>query len=155
MAGTRIKELRKSLNLTQKDFSAKLNTSAGYISEVENGISKPGYDFLVSVFRNFNANINWLISGEGNPFNDIASAPAGAALYEEVTALKGENERLQSEIRDLNTTIKVLIGRIQDVPIREQQINKAKYPQIEKVPLESAIVGSGESARAKFMVGNS
>lgn len=65
MMGERIKGLRKSKSLTLKALAALLSTSPGFISEVENGLKMPGSEFLLSLKRNFDVDLNWLLTGEG------------------------------------------------------------------------------------------
>lgn len=66
MVGERVKNVRKSKNLTQQAFAKVLATSSGFISEVENGIKMPGFDLLLSLKREFaDVDMNWLLTGEG------------------------------------------------------------------------------------------
>lgn len=61
--GDRVKSVRKSKNLTQQVFAKRLDTSSGFISEVENGVKMPGYDLLLSLKREFpDTDMNWLVS---------------------------------------------------------------------------------------------
>lgn len=77
MFGTRLKEIRKEKNLTQKQLAAILATSSGYISEIESGKKMPGGEFFLMLKRKLNININWLLTGEGDPYNDEnQSAPS-------------------------------------------------------------------------------
>ncbi len=66
--GDRIKEIRNTKNLTQSEFARVLETSAGHISEIEAKKTTPGGEFLTSLLRKFNVNINWLLTGEGDIF---------------------------------------------------------------------------------------
>ncbi|MBF0534862.1 MAG: helix-turn-helix transcriptional regulator [Nitrospirae bacterium] len=68
--GSRIKKIRTGENLTQRLFAKELETSAGYISELESGKKLPGTDIMLSLMRRFNININWLLSGLGDTFNE-------------------------------------------------------------------------------------
>lgn len=77
MIGERIKWLRKSKNLTQQAFAAALNSSSGYISEIESDKKMPGGDFFLSLKREFNVDLNWLLSGDDNLFASEASPPYG------------------------------------------------------------------------------
>lgn len=63
--GMRIQEVRKAAGLNQQGFAARLGTSSGYISELETGKSMPGAKFLISLKREFGADIDWLLTGEG------------------------------------------------------------------------------------------
>jgi transcriptional regulator with XRE-family HTH domain len=63
--GERLKTIRKTQSLTQQAFARRLNTSPSYISDVEAGKTAPGSKFLTTLLRNFNINLHWLLTGEG------------------------------------------------------------------------------------------
>lgn len=63
--GERIRLVRKEVNLSQKEFSARLGVSPGFLSEVENSLKNPGWDFLRSLAVEFGFSINWLLTGAG------------------------------------------------------------------------------------------
>ena len=73
MIGKRLKWIRKGKGLTQQAFSKPLQTSSGYISEVEQGKKAPGSDFLLSLMRVWGISINWLLTGKGDPYLHPAS----------------------------------------------------------------------------------
>lgn len=62
--GGRLLGIRKALKLGQAEFAARLETSSGYISEVENNKSVPGGKFLLSLNREFGTDINWFLNGD-------------------------------------------------------------------------------------------
>lgn len=61
--GERLKAIRLTSGLNQRDFASRLGTSGAYISCVELGHSMPGGRFLRTLHREFDVNINWLLSG--------------------------------------------------------------------------------------------
>lgn len=68
MLGKRLKNLRTERKLSQKQLSSLLSCSSGYISELEQGKKMPGSDVLISLKRAFGVNIDWLLTGEGEPY---------------------------------------------------------------------------------------
>ena len=46
LIGSRVKQRRKALNLTQEKLAEKLSVSVGYVSQVERGITKISLDLL-------------------------------------------------------------------------------------------------------------
>lgn len=64
----RIKKIRESLNLSQKEFAQELGVISTAISKYERGEVKPASDFLDKLYRKFHVNLNWLISGKGQMF---------------------------------------------------------------------------------------
>ncbi|MCK4766126.1 MAG: helix-turn-helix transcriptional regulator [Candidatus Aminicenantes bacterium] len=64
----RLKNFRKNIPLSQRDFAEKMGFTAGFISDLENAKSKPSFDFLLKIVDVFNVNLNWLIFGYGEIF---------------------------------------------------------------------------------------
>jgi transcriptional regulator with XRE-family HTH domain len=62
--GNRLNQVRKDKGLSQQAFAAMLNTSSGYISEIEQGKKMPGSEFLLSLWRVFGVDLNWFLTGE-------------------------------------------------------------------------------------------
>ncbi|MCX6581484.1 MAG: helix-turn-helix transcriptional regulator [Candidatus Aminicenantes bacterium] len=58
--GRRLKDIRRKLIIPQKDFAEKLQMSGSFLSEVEKGKAKPGYEFLKSLILKFNINLIYL-----------------------------------------------------------------------------------------------
>lgn len=61
----RIKELRKSLGLTQRDFGKRLGVQANTITSYESGVRTPNNSMILAICREFNVNESWLRTGEG------------------------------------------------------------------------------------------
>jgi transcriptional regulator with XRE-family HTH domain len=71
--GFRIKEIRRELRISQKDFAEAINISGSFLSEVEAGKSKPGYEFLNNVTQRYDINPMYLLTGEGGMFQSDKS----------------------------------------------------------------------------------
>jgi len=69
-SGARIRQIRKQLNLRQKEFAEKLKISGPTLSEIETGKFKPGYDLLVNLVKEFNVNLYYVLFEEGDMFID-------------------------------------------------------------------------------------
>lgn len=70
----RIRELRKSLNLTQEQFAAPLSLSSNYIYMIETG-SKPISDKVVAaICERYNINEEWLRTGSGDMHPPLSRA---------------------------------------------------------------------------------
>ncbi|MDJ1479958.1 helix-turn-helix transcriptional regulator [Cytophagaceae bacterium YF14B1] len=64
--GSRIYYLRTEvLNLPQRDFAQRMGIAQSHISKVEKGMSLPGCYFMAGLYKSYQININWLLSGEG------------------------------------------------------------------------------------------
>lgn len=66
--GERIKELRKSLDLTMEKFGERLGVSKATISNIENGNRNLTEQMTKSICREFGVDYIWLTSGDGEMF---------------------------------------------------------------------------------------
>lgn len=79
----RIKELRKSLGLTQEKFSNRIGIKRNTLANYEIGRNDPIDGIVFSICREFNVNEEWLRTGEGEMFekkNNAAVAKAAQLL---------------------------------------------------------------------------
>lgn len=66
---TRIKQLRKALNLTQKEFAKQIGVKQSSISIYESSSDTiPSAAVISYICRKFNVNEDWLRTGTGNMF---------------------------------------------------------------------------------------
>lgn len=84
----RIKELRKALGKTQKDFADSLELSRNFIAQVETGAKTPSERTLKDICREFKVNYDWLVNGTGEMFQDDDSD--AQAIVDSV--MTGDNE---------------------------------------------------------------
>ena len=89
---TRIKELRKFLNLSQEEFGARLGVTNAAISRLESGARGATEQILLSIKREFGASYLWLTTGEGSMFEDGGNDAALHVMVDRVMA--SENERV-------------------------------------------------------------
>lgn len=66
--GNRIKEIRKKLNISQKDFANSLSMANSYLSEIENGRANPSFEFFYRLSTLYNVNLNYLFHGIDDMF---------------------------------------------------------------------------------------
>lgn len=64
----RVKEVRKSLGLTQEKFGERVGLKKSAISQIESGVNGVTDQLRLAVFREFNVNEDWLRTGEGSMF---------------------------------------------------------------------------------------
>lgn len=69
----RIKELRKTLNLNQKEFGDKIGVTTSTISGYESGRRTPNESVIKSICREFNVSIAWLKEGLGDMFIETSN----------------------------------------------------------------------------------
>lgn len=66
----RVKEVRKSLGLTQEKFGERVGLKKSAISQIESGVNGVTDQLRLAVFREFNVNEDWLRTGEGSMFSE-------------------------------------------------------------------------------------
>lgn len=69
----RIKEIRKSLNMTMEQFGERLGVTKTAISNIEKSNRNVTEQMRKSIFREFNINENWFRTGNGDMFNSADS----------------------------------------------------------------------------------
>ena len=67
----RIKKLRKSLGLTQQEFSDRIKVKRNTVATYEMGRSMPSDAAISLICREFNVNETWLRTGEGDMFKPV------------------------------------------------------------------------------------
>lgn len=69
--GERIKEIRKTLDLTLDKFGEKLGVTKQTVSRIENGVNNVTDQMARSVCREYNVNYDYLMYGEGGMFDNL------------------------------------------------------------------------------------
>ena len=69
MQGERVKEVRKSQNMTLEEFGKRLNVTKVTMSNIERGHRGLTERMLKDICREFNVNEDWLRTGAGGPEN--------------------------------------------------------------------------------------
>lgn len=69
---TRIKKLRRELDMTQEKFGAEIGVKGNTVAQWESGRNDPPDSSIVSICREFNVSEHWLRTGEGEMFVQIA-----------------------------------------------------------------------------------
>lgn len=62
---TRIKEIRKYFELSQREFADRLKIGTTAISKIESGVNNPSDQTISLICSEFNISENWLRTGEG------------------------------------------------------------------------------------------
>lgn len=74
---TRIKELRTSMRLTQKEFAELINVSTVSVSSYETEAKSPSLDMIINIAQKCNVSIDWLcgLSNKQSLGNEIKDYP--------------------------------------------------------------------------------
>lgn len=93
MIGTRLCDLRKMRNMTQKELAEKLSLSVNSISMYERGLSTPNDDVKIRIAQIFHVSLDYLL---GNTDEKVQN-PSG--LCSELMMLKSIPPEAQAEVR--------------------------------------------------------
>lgn len=94
----RITKIRSVMGLNQSEMAKSLGVSQGFLSDVEKGKKIPGSDFLISLKKYCNVSIDWLITGNGNMFDNIPEKNATLLIVDIVNLLSELGEDVQKEL---------------------------------------------------------
>jgi transcriptional regulator with XRE-family HTH domain len=122
MIGDRLKNIRDSLNISQKNLADMLNIKAPALSRYESGDVIPTMDVLKFFSNGFNINLHWILTGKGSMFLNATESGECPNCQE----LKKENNDLKQEVKNLEGTIRTL----ENVLVRVVQKSKPEkeYP---------------------------
>lgn len=77
----RLKELRRNVNMTQKEFSEKIGCTMASLSAYENGSKIPPTQTLINIASIFNCSIDWMLGLKAEQY--LSAKPAPAKTYSE------------------------------------------------------------------------
>jgi len=126
--GLRIRRIRIERKLTQGEFSNILGIKQANLSHIENKGAKISIEILDKIMSNFDININWLISGEGEmkkneqKIGDISNSTvvgtnvngAGVSIHHPISQdtitefSKNYNEIIKKQQEQINNLISVI-----------------------------------------------
>lgn len=101
----RIKELRKQLNLTQEEFSSKVNLSRNFIAQIESGSKSPSERTVLDICREFSVNEDWLRTGQGDMFKPQTKNEELLSFVNDVIELEDDSfkKKLVNALTKLDT----------------------------------------------------
>lgn len=93
----RVKEVRKTLNLTLEKFGERIGVTRGSMSNIENGNRNLTEQMTKSICREFGVDYMWLTTGEGEMFVETDDD-----FFERIDRIMtGENETRKNMIKML------------------------------------------------------
>lgn len=81
---TRIKKLRKALDLTQAEFASRIGTTQNSVANYETGHRNPSSSVINNICKEFHVNETWLRTGSGDMFREMSRDDEIAAFVEDV-----------------------------------------------------------------------
>ena len=92
----RIKKIRKSLGMTQKEFGETIGISRDVMANIENARVDPSESLIKLISITHNVSYDWLKYGEGEMYMDADDESIAAAIDE---MMAGENETAKAVFR--------------------------------------------------------
>ncbi len=96
--GERVREARKSLDLTLEKFGERLGVGKTAISNIECGNRSLTDQMCKSICREFNISEDWLLNGTGKMFVDLSRDLQLAKFFGEVQLDEGFKKRFISAL---------------------------------------------------------
>ncbi|THF72731.1 helix-turn-helix domain-containing protein [Cohnella fermenti] len=109
--GEKVRFIRKSNELNQKEFSVRIGVSQGTLSDIERGVCLPSCETITALRSKFNCDLNWLLS---DAIEDSSQAQM---------ELSKDEYKLLDGIRSLPTAEKEELFQIIQIKLK-----KIKYP---------------------------
>lgn len=81
---TRIRKLRKALDLTQVEFARRIGTTQNSVANYETGHRNPSSSVVNNICKEFHVSETWLRTGEGEMFLELSRSDEIAAFVESV-----------------------------------------------------------------------
>ncbi len=131
----RLKQIRKTLSLSQEAFGSKLGVTGPGISKIESGDRNLTEQMTRAVIREFNVNEHWFRTGEGEMFNPLSREDEFMKAAKELQ-IDGEAEIMQLLIEywkmtpDQRKIVKKFLSSISEVYKKDtsSEIYNGKIP---------------------------
>ncbi|NQX71739.1 helix-turn-helix transcriptional regulator [Paenibacillus alba] len=112
--GDRIRVIRKTNRLNQIEFSKLIGISQATLSEIEKDKYNPSIETVISIYKVFKTNLNWLIQGEvTNEENNVLNIDLfqTAINEKELKVLELFNLLSESDMEEIMLFMELKIGR--------------------------------------------
>lgn len=110
--GEKVRTIRKSHELNQKEFALKIGVSQGTLSDIERGVCLPSCETIIALKNTFQCDLNWLLSDYDESF------------FQTPSYISSEELKLLTSIRALPAQEKNELYEIIEIKMR-----KNKYPK--------------------------
>ena len=93
--GENLKRLRKSRDLTQNEFGAKVGLSKAVVSKYENSMGYPSFDILVRIAQHFGVTTDYLLGVTKEKTIDASGLTDGqiAAIHQLIAEFRDANKK--------------------------------------------------------------
>ncbi len=108
--GLRLRHLRRQHGLSQKEFGDRIGELASTVSKLENGERRFFAETLEAIRKEFDVNLEWLVSGEGEMDKNSV-----IQIREQRLHVEGFTGKLESAFRELMEMLKNFESRLESL----------------------------------------
>lgn len=140
MIGDRIKEVRIKYGMNQADFAKSLDLSQSAIANYEKNVRSPIDAVLRLICEKYSVNLNWLRTGEGDPF---VKKSRSDEIFEYVERIQGVNENFKAQFAAALTALeeedwKIILDVVND--IKEKSLAEKRKAEPKVAPATAATI---------------
>lgn len=110
----RLREIRETLNLTQKDFSEKIGFAQATYSQIENGLRNINERIIKLLCKTFDVNEEWFRTGKGEMFTNESDLL----------------EILGSKLNELDDVDRKILIEYLKLPVESKKVMKEYFKRI-------------------------
>lgn len=114
----RIEDVRKYLNVSQREFSNAIDIDEATYSKIKKGVLNPGKTILEKIVKLCNnISISWLFFGEGNMLIEHENIQHVAEPTENYTAMENESWKnyIMDDLRRMKHQIEQLTEKVETI----------------------------------------
>ncbi len=131
----RLEKLRLRLGLTVTEFAEKADVKGSSMSLILRGVTKnPGINVFISLSNNTNANLMWMLSGEGEMLTQGKEQKAGPDLGSADYIIQQMNARID-ELKDQVENLKYTVNLQRQMMALGDLVNVGKFEGVTVKPL--------------------
>ena len=124
----RIKQLRKTLGLTQQEFAERIGVKRNTIAQYETGRNEPIGSVLNLICKEYNVNPDWLRNGSGEMF--IEPATFSLDEYAQANKLNKTEISIIRGFMELNPDTRQAIYNVFSNAFNDEEDDILKYDEI-------------------------
>ena len=124
----RIKQLRKTLGLTQQEFAERIGVKRNTIAQYETGRNEPIGSVLNLICKEYNVNPDWLRNGSGEMF--IKPATFSLDEYAQANKLNKTEISIIRGFMELNPDTRKAIYNVFSNAFNDEEDDILKYDEI-------------------------
>jgi len=130
----RIQKIIDAEKITAAEFADMIGVQRSNVSHVLNGRNNPGFSFIQKILETFpNVNSRWLLTGEGELYNNNKNTPAIKAMPDLFTSIEPEKKEQPEAIPRQNVNKSTFPGNESVVNVPDNKQNTPLFKKVSRV----------------------